>query len=62
MGEKGVQIDNTSGRHRFEMLMEDRKLQEDAGSVEAYETIRKGWFYGEDANRRELTGKIRCLT
>jgi putative transposase len=58
MGEKGVQIDNTSGRQRLEMLMEDRKLQEDAGSVAAYETIRKGWFYGEDANRRELLAKL----
>ncbi|MDA7509630.1 transposase [bacterium] len=58
MGEKGVQTDNMSGRHRFEMLMEDRKLQELAGSLQDYEAIRKGWFYGEEANRRELLGKL----
>ena len=58
MGEKGVQTDNMPGRHRFELLMEDRKLQELAGSLPDYEAIRKGWFYGEEANRRELLGKL----
>lgn len=58
MGEKGIQMDNPSGRQRFEMLMEDRKLQEDVDTVAAYEAIRKGWFYGKEANRRELLAKI----
>ena len=58
MGEKGVQVDNTAGRRRFELLMEDRKLQEDAETIEEYEAIRKGWFFGDDANRKEVLVKL----
>ncbi|MBT5927067.1 MAG: hypothetical protein HOH33_10650 [Verrucomicrobia bacterium] len=58
MGEKGVQVDNAAGRKRIEFLMEDRKLQEDAVTIEAYEAIRKGWFFGEDSNRQELLAKL----
>ncbi len=57
-GEKGVQADNTAGRRRFELWMEERKLQESVETNEAYEIIRKGWFFGEEGNKKELLSKL----
>ena len=48
LGEAGIPQDSAAGRRELERVMEARRgAEEDAG----YKPIRRGWFYGERAQR-----------
>jgi putative transposase len=51
LGEMGIPKDSAAGRREWERVMEARRGAEaDAG----YQKIRRGWFFGEQALKKEL--------
>lgn len=61
MGEKDIQSDNSAERRRFELLMESRKLWEESKTNEAYDLIRRNWYFGSEDHRNDLLSKIETL-
>ena len=51
LGEYRIPKDSAAGRRAFERELEGRRGAEDA---ESYRPLRRGWFIGEDALRKEL--------
>ena len=51
LGEHGIPKDSTAGRRQFEARMEQRRGAEEGL---AYQKIRRGWCYGQEAFRQEL--------
>ncbi len=55
LGEAGIPKDSTAGRRALELRMEARRgAEEDEG----YQPIRRGWFFGEPALKKELLGQM----
>ena len=55
LGEMGIRKDSAAGRRELEWRMEARRgAEDDAG----YQPIRRGWFFGEQALKRELLGQM----
>lgn len=50
-GEMGIPKDSIAGRRRFEQLLEARRLEDQA---EAFEQIRHGWLFGDEAFCQEM--------
>jgi len=55
LGEMRIPKDSPAGRREFERMMEERRLQEDAGQ---WGKVRRGWCFGDDAFRKELLGQV----
>jgi hypothetical protein len=55
LGEMSIPKDSMAGRQEFERRMEQRRSAEQGGS---YKAIRRGWFFGEQALKKELLGKM----
>ena len=55
LGELGIPKDSAAGRQELERVMEGRRGAEaEAG----YKAIRRGWFFGEKALKKELLGQM----
>jgi REP element-mobilizing transposase RayT len=55
LGEEGIPKDSAAGRRELERRMETRRgAEQDAG----YKPIRRGWFFGEKALKKELLGQM----
>jgi len=55
LGAAGIPKDSAAGRRELELRMEVRRgAAEDAG----YKPIRRGWFFGEQALKKELLGQM----
>ncbi len=55
LGEMGIPKDSAAGRRELERVMEARRgVEEDAGC----KPIRRGWFWGEEALKKELLGQM----
>ena len=48
-------MDSTAGRGELERWMEARREAEDGAT---YKSIRRGWFFGEKALKKELLGQM----
>ena len=55
LGEYGVPKDSTAGRRRLEEALEERRGK---GESEAFKPIRRGWFLGKEALKRELLAQV----
>ena len=55
MGEQGIPLDSTAGRRELERWMEARRGAEDGAT---YKPIRRGWFFGDKALKKELLGQM----
>ena len=55
LGEMGIAKDSRAGRRELERLMEARRGAEVGAS---YKPIRRGWFFGEKALKKELLGQM----
>ena len=55
MGEQGIPLDSPAGRRELERRMEVRREAEDGAT---YKPIRRGWFFGEKALKKELLGQM----
>jgi REP element-mobilizing transposase RayT len=55
MGEQRIPLDSTAGRRELERRMEARR---DAENGTSYKAIRRGWFFGEKAFKKELLGQM----
>jgi putative transposase len=55
LGELGIPRDSAAGRRELERRMEARRGAEDGL---AYKSIRRGWFFGEAALKKELLGQM----
>jgi len=55
LGEMGIRQDSGAGRRELERLVEARRGVQDQAD---YKTIRRGWFFGEDALKRELLDRV----
>ena len=55
LGEAGISKDSAAGRRELERQIEVRRGTE---QVAAYKPIRRGWFFGENALKRELLGQM----
>ena len=55
MGEQGIPLDSPAGRRELERRMEARRGAEDGAT---YKPIRRGWFFGEKALKKELLGQM----
>jgi putative transposase len=55
LGEAGIPKDTAAGRMELERRMEARRGAEENGG---YEPIRRGWFFGEKALKKELLGQM----
>src|SRR5664279_1302044 len=55
MGEQGIPLDSTVGRRELERWMEARREAEDGAT---YKPIRRGWFFGDKALKKELLGQM----
>jgi REP element-mobilizing transposase RayT len=55
LGEMGIPKDSAAGRRKLERVMEARRGGEEGA---AYKSIRRGWFYGEKAFKKELLGQM----
>jgi REP element-mobilizing transposase RayT len=51
MGEEGIPQDSAAGRRELERRLEARRMAETGGT---YKAIRRGWFFGERALKKEL--------
>ncbi|MBU6410985.1 MAG: transposase [Verrucomicrobiota bacterium] len=56
LGETGIPRDTAAGRRQFELRMEERRAQETGGDWKA---IRRGWYLGDEAFRKELLAQMR---
>jgi hypothetical protein len=57
LGEMGIPKDSAAGRRELERAMEGRR-QAEAEAEASYKPIRRGWFFGEEALKRELLGRM----
>jgi hypothetical protein len=55
MGELGIPQDSAAGRRELERWLEARREAEDGAT---YKPIRRGWFFGEKALKKELLGQM----
>ena len=55
LGEHGIPRDSAAGRRQFQRQVEERRTAE---NQQEYKRIRRGWFYGEEAFRKELLGQM----
>ncbi len=55
LGEMGIPKDSAAGRRELERMMEARRVAEADAS---YKPIRRGWFFGEKALKKELLGQM----
>lgn len=55
LGEAGIPKDSAAGRRELERGLEARRV---AKAEESYQPIRRGWFYGERALKKELLGRM----
>jgi putative transposase len=55
LGEMGIPKDSTAGRRQFERMMEERRGLDDP---EAFKALRRGWYLGDKAFRRELVEQM----
>ena len=55
LGEYRIPRDSAAGRRRLEEALESRRLEEDG---EVYQSIRRGWFFGEKALKEELLEQV----
>jgi len=55
MGEQGIPLDSATGRRELERRMEARRETEDGAT---YKPIRRGWFFGGKAFKKELLGQM----
>jgi putative transposase len=55
LGEEGIAQDSAAGRRELERRLEARRRAEDGAS---YKPIRRGWFFGGKALKRELLGQM----
>jgi putative transposase len=55
LGEAGIPKDSAAGRRELERQIEARRGAEQAAS---YKPIRRGWFFGENALKRELLDQM----
>jgi len=55
LGEAGIPKDSAAGRRELERQVEARRGAEQAAG---YKPIRRGWFFGENALKRELLGQM----
>jgi putative transposase len=55
LGEMGIPKDSVAGRRELERVIEARRGTEEGA---AYKPIRRGWFFGEKALKRELLGQM----
>ncbi|MCU0783928.1 MAG: transposase [Verrucomicrobia bacterium] len=55
LGEMGIPKDSAAGRQELERVMEARRGAEADAS---YKPIRRGWFFGEKALKKELLGQM----
>ena len=54
-GEIGIATDSAAGRRELERRMEGRRGSEEGAD---YKAIRRGWFFGDKAFKRELLGQM----
>lgn len=57
LGEHRILQDNALGRRRLEETLEGRRGAEE-GNATAYQSIRRGWFFGSDAAKNELLAPV----
>ena len=55
LGECGIAQDNGAGRRRLEAALEARRGAEEG---EAFEAIRRGWYFGAEALKERLLGQV----
>ena len=55
-GEYRIAQDSVAGRRRLEEAMEERRGAEEG--VSGYRAIRRGWFLGEEALKKELLAQM----
>lgn len=55
LGEMGIPRDSAAGRRELERVMEARR---EAEAEASYQAIRRGWFFGEKALKKELLGQM----
>ena len=55
LGEAGLPRDSTAGRRELERVLETRRGAE---AEEGYRAIRRGWFFGDRALKKELLGQM----
>jgi REP element-mobilizing transposase RayT len=55
LGEYGIHRDSAAGRGRLEEALEHRRGAEDG---QAYKTIRRGWFLGDENLKQELLAQV----
>ena len=55
LGEAGLPRDSAAGRRELERVLETRRGAE---AEEGYRAIRRGWFFGEQALKKELLGQM----
>jgi REP element-mobilizing transposase RayT len=56
LGEHGIPKDSPAGRRMFEQRLEERRRAADP--PEAWAPVRRGWFLGEEAFRKELLAQV----
>lgn len=56
LGEHAIQEDSAAGRRQFERRMEARRFEET--DPEASKALRRGWFLGSDAFKREALARM----
>lgn len=54
-GECGIPADSAAGRQEFERQLETRRHQE---FVEEFQTVRRGWCFGDERFRQELLAQV----
>ncbi|HXJ76245.1 MAG TPA: hypothetical protein VNM37_25530, partial [Candidatus Dormibacteraeota bacterium] len=54
-GEHGIPRDSKAGRRHFAALMENRRESE---AAQEFKPIRRGWYLGNKAFRRELLAQM----
>jgi putative transposase len=55
LGEYRIPQDRAAGRRRLEEALEQRRGAEEG---DAFKTIRRGWFFGDEALKQELLAKV----
>ena len=55
LGEMGIPKDGPAGRKEFEQRMEGRRREREP---EEWKRLRRGWYFGEDAFRKELVAAM----
>lgn len=56
LGELGIPKDSPAGRRELERVVEARRQAEEGGR---YKAIRRGWYLGEQAFKKELLGQMK---